>query len=80
LEFQDCREFEAQLHLNYKGRENVFGARIANDNEGLASLRETWRKVGAILPPLNCYEIETNTSGSIIRAYAQGFTVRPYDP
>jgi hypothetical protein len=75
LLFSDCYGFTADMNFGVIGEEHILIGDVVDDDPGLVSLRERWKQMGVPLETLRCYRIETNSTASVLKIYAQHFEV-----
>lgn len=73
IEFFDCYGFKADMHFGHVPPEPILKAYCVNQSNELGDLRSKWGAVGLNLNDLFQFEIQTNTSNSILKIFAQGF-------
>lgn len=73
--FGECMEFHASMNFNFVGAEPILDATVHYASEDLTRIKKLWQDSGANFDTLRCYEIEMNTSASILKIYAREFSV-----
>jgi hypothetical protein len=71
--FFGCYRLDARLNFGVVAAETVRAAQELDDTDGLGRVREEWSRLGVDLSTLRCFTIETNSTGSVIEVYAQGW-------
>ncbi|EMO95057.1 MULTISPECIES: hypothetical protein [Leptospira] len=77
ITFTNCYGFEARMNFGFIAEESILRASINNEQEKLYIIKENWKSMGVDLDNLKCYEIETNTTGSLLLIYAIDFQINP---
>jgi hypothetical protein len=77
LVFDDCYELEAKMNFGVIAPESILQAVSVNESQKLTEIRKKWTQVGVDLEHLRCFEIQTNTTSSVIRIYATNCTFHP---
>lgn len=75
LLFSDCYGFTAEMNFGVIAKEQILVADVVDDDPGLVSLRGLWKQMGVSRETLRCYRIETNSTASVLKIYAQHFEV-----
>ncbi|EKO23371.1 hypothetical protein [Leptospira interrogans] len=75
ITFTNCYGFEARMNFGFIAEESILRASINNEQEKLYIIKENWKSMGVDLDNLKCYEIETNTTGSLLLIYAIDFQI-----
>lgn len=75
LIFSDCYALSAEMNFGVIADEQVANAEIVEDDPGLAVIRERWGRLGVVLDQMHCYQIETASTASVIKIYANDFYV-----
>ncbi|EKO13993.1 hypothetical protein LEP1GSC081_1309 [Leptospira kirschneri str. H1] len=65
------------MNFGFIAEESILRASINNEQEKLYIIKENWKSMGVDLDNLKCYEIETNTTGSLLLIYAIDFQINP---
>ena len=73
IRFVGCYALDAQLNFGIVAAETVRLAIEQEQSEELRALREKWARVGVDLAAVKCFSIETNSTASAIKVYAQGW-------
>jgi hypothetical protein len=71
--FRDCFALEAQLNFGIIAPESILTARRVSHSTRLDEIRKAWSKLPVDLSDLQCFEIETNSTGGVIRIFARRF-------
>ncbi len=74
LVFEECYEFEAKMNFGVIALESILDASCSDDSQELRHIKEKWTNVGVDLANLNCFEIRTNSTSSILRIYALSYS------
>lgn len=77
LRFIDCYAFDARMRFGIVAEEAIREARRIHDSEELHDLQQKWSRVGADLSNLQCFEMSTSATASIIRIFASSFVIVP---
>ncbi|MCB9654801.1 MAG: hypothetical protein H6729_11795 [Deltaproteobacteria bacterium] len=75
IRFVDCYLLEAQMNFGVVAPESIRDARCSNESSKLGEVRQRWESLGVTLGDLQCFEVYTNSTASIIRICARGFQV-----
>ena len=75
LLFRGCYSMNAAMNFGVIATEQILAARIVEQDPGLIALRKQWAPLGLSLQKLRCFQIETNSTASVIRIYAQEFEI-----
>ncbi|MEY9186127.1 hypothetical protein ABIG06_000041 [Bradyrhizobium sp. USDA 326] len=75
LLFRDCYAVTAEMNFGIIAEEQILNASMIEDDPGLTSIRDRWRPLGVSLAMLRCYQLETSSTGSLLRIYAEKFEV-----
>jgi hypothetical protein len=73
IRFVDCYEMEAKMNFGVVAAETVFSATERRDSEELQALRAKWQRIGVDLSGLRAFSIVTNSTGSRLTIYSQGW-------
>jgi hypothetical protein len=76
VDFIGCYHANLQLNFGVMGAESVRCATVSHDDDLICDLRARWRALGVEIDALACFEIETNSTASIIKIYATGAELR----
>ncbi|EKR63068.1 hypothetical protein LEP1GSC036_0931 [Leptospira weilii str. 2006001853] len=68
------------MNFGFIAEESILRASVNNEQEKLYIIKENWKSMGVSLDNLKCYEIETNTTGSLLLIYAIDFQIKPEPP
>jgi hypothetical protein len=74
VRFVDCWGLDARMNFGVIALETVRTADVLDDEDGIDAIR-AMRRAPTELPDLKCFRIETNSTASVIRIYAEGFRV-----
>jgi hypothetical protein len=75
VRFLDCYLFQAQMNFGVVAPESIRDARCSKDSPQLSEIRKRWKALGVALDNLNCFEVSTNSTASVIRIFARGFQI-----
>ncbi|PII20067.1 hypothetical protein CR919_09380 [Stenotrophomonas sp. LMG 10879] len=75
--FVECRGARLALNFGVLGEDAIERAYIDEESEVLADCRQRWAASGVLLPELQCFRIETCTTGSSLDILAMGWRVGP---
>ncbi|TWB01872.1 hypothetical protein [Bradyrhizobium stylosanthis] len=75
LFFRDCYAVTADMNFGINADELILSASLIEDDPGLASIRNKWGPRGVTLEMLRCYRLETSSTASVLRIYAERFEV-----
>ena len=75
IEFIDCYHLNVDMNFGMTAPDTILYADCFSESQELTNLRNDWKQMGGDLTKLNCYRINTNSTNSIIEAYALGFRV-----
>lgn len=75
IEFVDCYQFNVAMNLGVLPPDTILDAESLTESQELTKIRDGWKRMGVDLSKLICYRINTNSTNSIIEAYALGFRV-----
>jgi hypothetical protein len=77
LTFFDCLLLEAAMNFGVIAAESILMAQCHDSTAGLARLRDKWSISPRVTDGLVCFEIEMNSTASLLRIYAKGFRSDP---
>lgn len=75
LLFRECHALKAAMNFGVIAEERILSASMMDDDTGLHSIRKRWNSLGVALDRLRCYRIETSSTASVLRIYAQQFDI-----
>jgi hypothetical protein len=75
--FLECRSARLALNFGVLGEDAIERAYVDEGSEVLADCRQCWAASGVLLPELQCFRIETCTTGSSLNILAMGWRVEP---
>jgi len=55
--------------------ESILDANILTESKELSKIRNVWGKMGVNLEKLKCFEIETNSTNSLIQIFALNYEI-----
>lgn len=70
LIFHDCYELEAKMNFGIIAPESILRAAFITKSQKITDIKKKWSQIGVDLEHLKCFEIETNSTGSVIQIYA----------
>ena len=73
LVFSECLSFVCSMNFGVIAEESILTASCLLETPELAALREKWKSFPQCVLGLKCFEIETNSTGSLLRIYAKRF-------
>ncbi len=73
--FYGCYAFSGQMSFGIIAAETILEVRLATHGAELEVIKGRWRALGVELPDLKCYEIETNSTASILKVFANRFAI-----
>lgn len=73
--FYDCYAFSGQMSFGIIAAETILEVRLVTHGTELDVIKGRWRALGVELPDLKCYEIETNSTASILKVFANRFAI-----
>ena len=79
LIFSDCYALEAKMNFGVIAPESILNASLVDQSKELTEIRGKWARTGIDLQKLKCFEIETNSTASLLRIYSMhvtGSTIR----
>lgn len=76
LVFTDCYGFEADMNFGIVAEESILKASEYNDDDRLSQIKSDWRKGGVDLSNLKLFEIEMNSSGSLLKIFSLSFNAK----
>ena len=68
--FQDVYFADIKMNFGIIAQESINYATINNEDIKIPEIQRQWSKVGAELDKLLCFEINTNSTNSLIKIYA----------
>jgi hypothetical protein len=75
VKFSNCYAMKADLNFGVIADEQIASADVVDDEQGLADIRDRWRPLGVMLEKLRCYRLETSSTASVLRIYAEDYEV-----
>jgi hypothetical protein len=73
IRFIGCYGIDAKMNFGVVSAETVRSAMEREDSEELGALRAKWKPLGIELSGLRAFSIETNSTGSLLTIYSQGW-------
>jgi hypothetical protein len=70
VSFQNVYFADIKMNFGVLAQESICYAIINNEDIEIANIQTKWRKVGVELDKLLCFEINTNSTNSLIKIYA----------
>lgn len=74
--FSECYALRAMMNFGVIAAETVLSAAVVDDRDGIKQIYSKWSGIGVNMSSLQCYHIETNTTGSNLFIYALDFCVQ----
>lgn len=74
LIFKDCYALEFQMNFGVIAPESILDAYSTNQSLKLDLIREKWKQ-GVDLNNLSCFEIETNSTASVLHIYSLSYEI-----
>ncbi len=75
LLFRDCYAVVTEMNFGVIAEERIAHASLIDDDARLLLIRDRWKPLGVPLDELQCYQIETSSTFSVIRIYAKLFEI-----
>ncbi len=75
IRFTDCYGLDAQMNFGVIGPDSILEACCISDSPKLTGLKQQWAVMGVDLVDIQCFEITTNTTASVIRVFARRFEI-----
>lgn len=76
--FRECYAMVAEMNFGIISDELIDSAVLIKSDSELSLITNKWDSLGVSLEDLNCYLIQTSSTGGLIRIYANKFEVKPY--
>lgn len=76
LIFKDCYKLDIEMNFAIITPENILNAYMSRDKKELFDIRELWKNYNINLEQLKYYEIETNSTNSLIKICAMDFQIQ----
>jgi len=73
--FTDCYAAELQMNFGVVATESIRSVDYVVDRQDIAEIKKRWASSGAETHGLVCFEIETNSTASILRIYAMDCSI-----
>jgi hypothetical protein len=73
MRFLNCYGMVANMNFGVVAKECILTADCESDAPELSVLREKWARMGVDLPHLLSFEVETNSTASRLRLFAEAF-------
>jgi hypothetical protein len=73
--FSDCYAMQADLNFGVVAEEQIASAVAIEDHVDVIGIRDRWSPLGVSLQGLRCYQLETSSTGSVIRIFAMRFEI-----
>jgi hypothetical protein len=73
IRFVGCYSLDAKMNFGVVASETVRSATEREDSGELNALRAKWKPLGVDLSSLRSFSIETNSTGSFLTVYCQGW-------
>jgi hypothetical protein len=75
LLFRECYAMTAEMNFGVIAEERIAFASLVENDSGLISVRDKWKRLGISLDLLRCYRLELSSTSSVIRIYATRFEI-----
>src|ERR1700722_16227464 len=72
IEFKDCYALQANMNYGMVPPDSIMHAECILDSLEIDTIKKTWGEMGFDLSGLRCYYINTNSTNSVIKAFALG--------
>jgi hypothetical protein len=76
LTFTDVYFADLKLNFGIIAEETIRYAIIKEDDSEIFNIKKEWRNVGVYLDDLFCFEINTNSTNSLIKIFALSYTLK----
>ena len=76
LVFSDCYRVDASMNFGIIASDSILDASLIDQSLDLSKIKEKWMQIGVDLKTLKCFEIETNSTGSLLHIYSLGYSLR----
>ncbi|CRX39349.1 conserved hypothetical protein [Estrella lausannensis] len=63
------------MHFGFVPPDFILKAECIQQSNELDDIKRTWKKMSVDLSNLNCYQISTNSTNSLISIFALGFRI-----
>jgi len=73
--FTDCFALNLNMNFGIIVSENILDANILTESKQLSNIRNVWGKLGVNLEKIKCFEIETNSTNSLIQIFALNYEI-----
>lgn len=73
IRFVGCYGIDARMNFGVVAAETVRTATEREDSDELGALRAKWEPLGIDLARLRAFSVETNSTGSLLTVYCQGW-------
>ena len=73
--FTDCYALNLNMNFGMIVLESILDANILTESKELSKIRNVWGKMGVNLEKLKCFEIETNSTNSLIQIFALNYEI-----
>ena len=70
ISFNDCFELDLKMNFGVIAEESILDACVINKSLELTQIKNKWKNIGLDLKELKCFQIETNSTNSLIKIYA----------
>ncbi|MYM56519.1 hypothetical protein GR167_14470 [Rhodobacteraceae bacterium GS-10] len=64
------------MNFGIVAEESILDASVSDEDDRLSQIRSDWRKGGVDLSNLKLFEIEMNSSGSLLKIFSLGFNAK----
>ena len=75
LIFTDCFALNLNMNFGIIAPENILDANILTESKQLSNIRNVWGKLGINLEKIKCFQIETNSTNSLIQIFALNYKI-----
>jgi hypothetical protein len=76
LTFTDVYFADLKLNFGIIAEETIRYAIIKEDDSEIFNIKKKWRNIGVYLDDLFCFEINTNSTNSLIKIFALSYTLK----
>ena len=75
--FRDCYAMRSKMNFGIVALESIRSVEISDQSDDLDAIKEAYNCVGAGIPTLKCFTLETNSTASIIKVFALSLEISP---
>jgi hypothetical protein len=76
LTFTDVYFADLKLNFGIIAEETIRYAIVKDDDSEIFNIKKEWKNVGVYLDDLFCFEINTNSTNSLIKIFALSYTLK----